>query len=136
MKIILILSALFMSGCSASWHGQSQEIEFKYILKHKNGSPAKNVGAFCVGKAGTDSISQILAQKINSEKPTSDENGLLVIIRPSSEIYGSYSYIGPVTFNSSSTPLEISCELIHEGKSIHQLELDWKKEPHVILLNQ
>ncbi len=136
MKIIQILFILFISGCSASWHGRSQEIEFKYKLKFKNGYPAKNVNALCVGNAGVDSISQILAQEINSKKSTSNENGLLVLTRRSSEIYGSYSYIGPITFNNSSTSLKITCELIYEHQSIHKLELTWNPEPQVIVLNQ
>ena len=136
MKIIFILLILFVSGCSTSWHGQSQEVEFLYILKYKNGNPAKKVNALCVGNAGTDSISQILAQEINSEKPISNENGLLVLTRPSIEIYGSYSYIGPITFNKSSTSLEITCELTYKGKTIHKLQLNWSSEPQVIVLNQ
>lgn len=135
MKIILFLSVLFISGCSASWHGSSQEVEFKYVLKYKSGSPAKNVGAFCAGNAGADSISQILAHQMNLDKPTSNEYGLLVLTRRASEIYGSYSYIGPITFNGSSTSLEITCELLFEGKSIQKLQLEWSKEPQVIVLN-
>lgn len=125
-----------MSGCSTSWYGRSQEVDFKYILKFKNGLPAENVGALCMGNAGAHSISQTLAQKINSDKPISNKEGLLVLTRPSSEVYGSYSYFWPFTFNKHSTSLEITCELTYDGKTIHNLLLNWHSEPQVIVLNE
>lgn len=125
-----------MYGCSTSWVGRSQAVDFKYMLKLKNGLPAENVGALCTGNAGTDSISQTLAQKINLDKPISNKEGLLMLTRPSSEVYGSYSYFWPFTFNKYSTSLEITCELTYEGKTIHNLLLNEHSEPQVIILSK
>jgi hypothetical protein len=134
MKITLIIIICLISGCSGSWHGYSQEFEYRYILKHQSGNPAKDVTVLCVGNEGMDSISQILAQKMNADKPASNENGLLVLTQRATEKYGSYNYIGPFTFNEYSTSTDITCKLIYKGKTVHVLELTWKKEPQVIIL--
>ena len=134
MKIISITTIFLLSGCSGSWHGHSQEFEYKYILQHESGHPAKDVNVLCVGNEGINSISQILAKKINADKPVSDESGLLVLTQRATEVYGSYSYIGPCSFNKYSTSTDITCELIFEEKTVHKLELTWKSNPQVIVL--
>ena len=104
------------------------------FLKTSTGTPAENIGALCSGNSGKNSISQILAEKINAEKFMSDTNGLLILKRSGTEIYGSYRYIGPFRFGSSSTPLGITCNLIYRGASIHRLELQEPSSPTTITL--
>ncbi len=124
--------AVLISGCSASWHGQSQGREFLFIINNLNGNPVEGVGVYCFGISGKNSISQILAEEINNGKPISNEKGLLTLKHRKTEIYGSYKFIGPFTWGGSSTSLEITCSLMHQGKSIYNVALRKTSSPVVL----